>query len=166
VRGPRLTRRGLLAGLLAAAAPVVAVGCVRVVPPGGATPAALTRSGGSLVAWPARDEWPAAFHRSGPRTQAAYRYAVANPDLLAHIPCYCGCAASGHRSNLDCYVKTRNGASVTLDPHGFGCDTCASITLDAQELASRGLTHRAIREAVDARWGTTGPATATGWPPA
>jgi len=56
--------------------------------------------------------------------------------------------------------------SVTLDPHGFGCGTCASITLDTQEGAGRGLTHRAIREAIDARRGTIGPATATGWPPA
>ena len=136
-----------------------------VVPPGGATPAALMRSGGSLVAWPAREEWPTAFRDASPRTQAAYRYAVTNPDLLGHIPCYCGCASFGHRSNLDCYVKTNNGTTVTLDPHGFGCETCAAITLDSQELAARGLTHRAVREAIDARWSATGPGTPTRWPP-
>jgi Protein of unknown function with PCYCGC motif len=163
VPSPRLARRRLIAGLLLAA-PLAAVGCVRVVPPGGATPAAS--AAGSLVARPASDEWPRAFRAASARTQAAYRYAVANPNLLEHVPCYCGCAASGHRSNLDCYVEARSGALVTLDAHGFGCDTCAAITLEVREMAGRGLTHREVREAIDTRWRTVGPATTTGWPPA
>jgi hypothetical protein len=35
----------------------------------------------------------------------AYRFAVANRDVLRYIPCYCGCGESGHTSNASCYVK-------------------------------------------------------------
>lgn len=35
----------------------------------------------------------------------AYRFAIANPDILHYIPCYCGCGAEGHTSNASCYVK-------------------------------------------------------------
>ena len=29
----------------------------------------------------------------------AYRFAVANRDVLRYIPCYCGCGEQGHTSN-------------------------------------------------------------------
>jgi hypothetical protein len=45
----------------------------------------------------------------------AYRFAIANPDLLRAIPCYCGCGAMGHRSNLDCYIRKRAGAAGALE---------------------------------------------------
>lgn len=35
----------------------------------------------------------------------AYRFAIANRDVLRYIPCYCGCVADGHTSNASCYVK-------------------------------------------------------------
>ena len=35
----------------------------------------------------------------------AYRFAIANSDILRYIPCYCGCGAEGHTSNASCYVK-------------------------------------------------------------
>jgi len=35
----------------------------------------------------------------------AYRFAVANRDVLRYIPCYCGCGEQGHTSNASCYVK-------------------------------------------------------------
>src|SRR5574337_468822 len=41
-------------------------------------------------------------------TQQAYQFAVANSDIMQHIPCYCGCGAMGHTSNYSCYV---NGVS-------------------------------------------------------
>jgi hypothetical protein len=46
------------------------------------------------------------FVQSAPSSvQEAYRFAVANPDLLRQMPCYCGCGSVGHTSNIDCYVK-------------------------------------------------------------
>ena len=41
--------------------------------------------------------------RLGPRD--AYRFAVANRETLAYIPCYCGCGDEGHTSNASCYIK-------------------------------------------------------------
>lgn len=35
----------------------------------------------------------------------AYRFAIANRDILRYIPCYCGCGAEGHTSNASCYLK-------------------------------------------------------------
>ncbi|MGD8760655.1 MAG: PCYCGC motif-containing (lipo)protein [Anaerolineales bacterium] len=55
------------------------------------------------------------------RVQEAYRFAIANPDLMQQIPCYCGCAAAGHTSNYDCYVSGTNAdGSVVIDTHGLG----------------------------------------------
>lgn len=39
--------------------------------------------------------------------QAAYAFAARRPDVLDYIPCYCGCQAEGHRSNEQCYVRSR-----------------------------------------------------------
>ncbi|HAA94274.1 MAG TPA: hypothetical protein DHW65_02395 [Dehalococcoidia bacterium] len=49
----------------------------------------------------------------------AYSFAVERPDVLAYMPCYCGCSGEGHLSNEDCFVHSRlsNGTAV-LDSHG------------------------------------------------
>jgi hypothetical protein len=53
--------------------------------------------------------------------QEVYRFALANPDVLDKIPCYCGCNQIGHTSNLDCYVKSRSAdGAVVFDFHGAG----------------------------------------------
>jgi hypothetical protein len=63
-----------------------------------------------------------AFARGAPTVvQEAYRFAVANPEVLDRIPCYCGCGAMEHTSNLACYVKEfREDGSVVYDDHAFG----------------------------------------------
>lgn len=56
-----------------------------------------------------------------PQVREAYRFAVANPDVLKKYPCYCGCSAAGHRSNLDCYVKEQlSDGALVFDNHAFG----------------------------------------------
>lgn len=56
-----------------------------------------------------------------PVVREAYRFAIANPDTLSQFPCYCGCGAMGHGSNLDCFVDQFNeDGSVVLDNHAFG----------------------------------------------
>jgi hypothetical protein len=53
--------------------------------------------------------------------QEAYRFAVANPDLVSQFPCYCGCVSVGHESNLDCYIKeTQTDGTIIFDNHAFG----------------------------------------------
>ena len=56
-----------------------------------------------------------------PQVKEAYRFAVANPDVLKQYPCYCGCGSVQHGSNLDCYIKeVRAGGAVVFDDHAFG----------------------------------------------
>lgn len=48
---------------------------------------------------------PADIQQAPVRVREAYRFAVANRDVLRWIPCYCGCGAAGHTSNASCYLK-------------------------------------------------------------
>ena len=53
-----------------------------------------------------------------PGIRALYQYAVEHKDELQYVPCFCGCARFGHRSNRDCYVKAFNrDGSVTYTSH-------------------------------------------------
>jgi len=50
----------------------------------------------------------------------AYRFAVANPEVLTKIPCYCGCNVLGHRDNYECYVEeVRPDGSVKFTLHAL-----------------------------------------------
>jgi uncharacterized protein with PCYCGC motif len=53
---------------------------------------------------------------------AVYRFAADHPEVLSHIPCFCGCEERGHRHNDDCFVAARDaGGRVTAwEPHGLG----------------------------------------------
>ena len=74
-----------------------------------------------LYARPARNEWPDEFHQLPTETQAMYRYAVANRQVLQYIPCFCGCVNGGHTSNFDCYVRSVEADDrVRLDTMSFG----------------------------------------------
>lgn len=44
--------------------------------------------------------------------RAMYAYAARRPDVLQYMPCYCGCERQGHRSNRDCFVKSKTAAGV------------------------------------------------------
>lgn len=46
---------------------------------------------------------PADIQRAPTEVQEAYRFAIANREVLRYIPCYCGCGADGHTSNASCY---------------------------------------------------------------
>jgi hypothetical protein len=71
------------------------------------------------------------------RARAAYQAAKEIPEVLAQLPCFCGCMDSlGHKSNLYCFA----------DNHGNICDLCQSIALDAQEMHHKGMTISQIRE--------------------
>jgi len=63
------------------------------------------------------------FLKSQPaQVKVAYRFAMANPDVLSQFPCYCGCGNVGHKNNLDCYVKSfaADGSVAEFDTHAFG----------------------------------------------
>ena len=48
---------------------------------------------------------PADIRRAPVDVREAYRFAIANRDILRYVPCYCGCGAQGHTSNASCYIK-------------------------------------------------------------
>jgi len=64
-------------------------------------------SGRAARAYPLAQEsiLPADIRRAPVQVREAYRFAVANRDVLRWIPCYCGCGAEGHTSNASCYLK-------------------------------------------------------------
>lgn len=64
---------------------------------------------------------PAELRSAPASVQEAYRFAIANQELLSQIPCFCGCGAVGHKSNLSCYL-VEDGAPGILqyDYHALG----------------------------------------------
>src|SRR6266540_3582000 len=52
--------------------------------------------------------WPDYVTRAGPEVKSLYEFQLQNGDLMRYMPCFCGCGASGHRNNRDCYVKQLN----------------------------------------------------------
>ena len=44
------------------------------------------------------------------KAKEAYQVAKEIPEILAQVPCFCGCKAVGHENLLDCFV----------DEHGVG----------------------------------------------
>jgi hypothetical protein len=65
---------------------------------------------------------PAELRSAPASVQEAYRFAIANQELLSQIPCFCGCVASGHTSNLSCYLVESDepGAILQFDNHALG----------------------------------------------
>jgi len=96
--------------------------------------------------------------QSPTRVREAYQFAVANPDLLKQIPCYCGCGAMGHMSNYACYVKAVTpDNSVAFDEHALGCSLCVDITQDAMHLSGEGKPAQDIRAEIVATYSKFGP---------
>lgn len=104
------------------------------------------------------DTMPAEVKEAPLTVQQAYQFAVANPDVTQHTPCYCGCGAMGHTSNYSCYVSGENqDGSLTYDEHALGCSICVDITQDAMRLQSEGKAIAEIREYIDATYAQYGP---------
>ncbi|MCB0203558.1 MAG: hypothetical protein KDH89_01905 [Anaerolineae bacterium] len=67
-------------------------------------------------------ELPDKLRDAPANVQEAYRFAIANKELLEQIPCFCGCVAEGHKSNYNCYVAEDGGPGTILeyDYHALG----------------------------------------------
>jgi len=90
--------------------------------------------------------------------QEAYRFALANPDVLDVIPCYCGCGSMGHTSNYACYIAGENSdGSIIFDNHALGCSICVDITVDAMRMLDDGQSIGEIRAYVDQTYSAFGP---------
>ncbi len=89
--------------------------------------------------------------------QTAYQFAVANPEALQQIPCYCGCGAAGHHSNYACYVQSTDGDQISYDLHATGCSICVDITLDTKRLLEEGKPIQEIKQTIDQTYARFGP---------
>lgn len=98
--------------------------------------------------------------------QAAYAYALARPDVLQWLPCYCGCDGMGHRSNLDCFfVRREEEGNYTYEEHASYCDICVETANLASVMLRDGATMTEIRSTVDSQFGGRAPGTRTSLPP-
>jgi uncharacterized protein with PCYCGC motif len=99
------------------------------------------------------------------RTKEAYQFAIAHPHETAKYPCYCGCVAMGHKSNLDCYIKAiADDGTITFDDHASGCGVCVDITQDVIRMMREGKRAPEIRAYIDATYSSRGPSTNTPLP--
>lgn len=105
-------------------------------------------------------QMPAEVQRAPITLQQAYQFAVANPEILEQIPCYCGCGAMGHISNYECYVAGFEAdGGVLYDNHALGCSICVDISQDVMRLLHQGKEVPEIFAYVDDNYARFGPPT-------
>lgn len=103
-------------------------------------------------------DMPAEVQQAPVAVQQAYQFAVANPETLEQIPCYCGCGAMGHTSNYACYVAVvGTDGEVTYDNHALGCSICVDISQDVMRLLDQGKEVPEILAYVDSTYARFGP---------
>jgi len=104
------------------------------------------------------DEMPAEVKSAPLVVQEAYQFSVANPDLMTHIPCYCGCGDMGHTSNYACYVSGQGpDGKPEYDSHALGCSICVDITQDSMRLFEQGKSLAEVRSYIDSTYAKYGP---------
>ncbi len=109
------------------------------------------------IAMASLDMMPQAVKRAPKVVREAYQFAVANPQVLTEIPCYCGCGGMGHTSNYSCFVAVMPDGSRQFDGHALGCSICVDIAQDAMRMTKRGASVPEIRLTVDAAYSKYGP---------
>ena len=102
-------------------------------------------------------DMPAEVKQASVSVQDAYRFNVANPDIMKEIPCYCGCGDMGHASNYACYVQDEADGKITYDSHALGCSICVDITQDTMRMLKEGKSVPEIKQAIDDTYSKFGP---------
>jgi Protein of unknown function with PCYCGC motif len=105
-----------------------------------APPAPVADAGAATAAAPPADQWetrapslsdadipplptaPFPLARPEEVVRAVYVFAAKHPEVLSHVPCFCGCESRGHKHNDDCFVMERDakGRPTKWEPHGLG----------------------------------------------
>jgi hypothetical protein len=112
----------------------------------------------SQVGMAPMSDMPAEIQNAPVSVSDAYRFAVANPDALKNVPCYCGCGKVGHTSNYSCYVKeVKPNGEVVFDQHALGCGICVDIAQDVMKMTRAGKSPNDIRAAIDQTYAQYGP---------
>jgi hypothetical protein len=100
-----------------------------------------------------KSELPGFLGDAESRVKEAYRFGLANPEVLTKFPCYCGCETMGHRHNLDCYMQEiRGDGSIKFDNHAAGCTICIDITQDIMQQMRQGQDLKTIRTYIDTEY--------------
>ncbi len=102
-------------------------------------------------------DMPAEVKKASVTVQDAYRFNVANPEIMKEIPCYCGCGDMGHASNYACYVQDDTDGKITFDSHALGCSICVDITQDTMRMLKEGKSVSEIKQIVDDTYSKFGP---------
>ncbi len=103
---------------------------------------------------------PQEMQKAPTTVRDTYRFAVAHPDALKNVPCYCGCGSIGHTSNLSCFVKEfdGNGKPVAFDNHALGCSLCVDIAQDVMKMTRDGKSPGEIHQSILTAFSQYGPA--------
>jgi hypothetical protein len=103
------------------------------------------------------------LHGSIADVEEAYRLAAAKPDLLDHIPCFCGCEAFRHKAVTICFVRKRDqsGTVAERDYHGAKCALCVDVVRSATRMQSEGVPIAKIRNLLESKYHHTGKRTPT-----
>jgi hypothetical protein len=127
----------------------------------GALTAACSRGGENSPGEPAMAplaQMPLQVQRASYATRQAYQFAVANPEIMTQLPCFCGCGGMGHTSNHSCFVAgMAESGAITYDGHALGCSICVDIALDAMRLFKQGKSLQDIRPYIYMVYGQYGP---------
>jgi hypothetical protein len=102
-------------------------------------------------------DMPEGVRRASTTVVESYQFAVANPEILKEIPCYCGCGPMGHASNYACYVQSDAGGEVVFDAHALGCSICVDITVDTMRMMKEGKPFDEIKTTIDRTYSQFGP---------
>ena len=106
------------------------------------------------------EDMPDMVRDADPRTQEAYRFATANPEAAAEVPCYCGCVGLGHASSADCYIAEMTAeGEVEYDMHAVNCTVCVDITQDQMRMMDNGDPPETIRAFLADNYAKYGPPT-------
>ena len=116
-----------------------------------------TSSGNSLK-MASMSGMPSEIQKAPVTVSDAYRFAVANPDALKNVPCYCGCGAVGHTSNYSCFVQgVKSSGDIVFDQHALGCSLCVDIAQNVMHLTQDGKTPQEIRAQINQTFSQYGP---------
>ena len=87
-----------------------------------------------------------------------YRIAVLEKDLLARLPCYCGCGQDPQFQNLrDCFLD----GDGKFNSHGANCGVCEEEAMDAFTWKKQGMSVKEIRDRIDKEYEGRGKPTDT-----
>lgn len=110
------------------------------------------------LAMASSDTMPAEVQSAPATVLQAYQFAVANPDFLKQVGCYCGCGPIGHTSNYACYVADdSDNAGLQFDTHALGCSICVDITQDSIRLLKQSKGTAEIVAYIDQTYSQYGP---------